>query len=188
MSEIPPTPDTPPPLSTRKRKGRGTLLLICFCTVVGGLLVTAVATKAIRLVRVTTPAMEPTLAAEDFVLVGYKRDLVEEDREKIVVFVTPRSNIPGAQTIMRPAALPGDTLSTDGRHLLINGRPRAPMPNMPTRLTPVDLSQPRVVPEGHFFALGDNPENSWDSRYFGYVPFSSVRGFSFSQPVRQEKP
>jgi signal peptidase I len=35
---------------------------------------------------------------------------------------------------------------------------------------------PLVVPEGHFFALGDNRDNSLDSRYWGFVPDSLVRG------------
>ncbi len=35
---------------------------------------------------------------------------------------------------------------------------------------------PLVVPEKHFFALGDNRDNSLDSRYWGFVPDSLVRG------------
>jgi signal peptidase I len=35
---------------------------------------------------------------------------------------------------------------------------------------------PLVVPTGHFFVLGDNRDNSLDSRYWGFVPDSLVRG------------
>ncbi len=35
---------------------------------------------------------------------------------------------------------------------------------------------PLVVPEGHFFVLGDNRDNSLDSRYWGFVPDSLMRG------------
>lgn len=35
---------------------------------------------------------------------------------------------------------------------------------------------PIVVPEGHYFMLGDNRDNSLDSRYWGFVPDSLIRG------------
>jgi signal peptidase I len=35
---------------------------------------------------------------------------------------------------------------------------------------------PMVVPDGRFFALGDNRYNSKDARYYGFVPRENVRG------------
>lgn len=45
-------------------------------------------------------------------------------------------------------------------------------PNIPT----LDDWGPFVVPEGHFFAMGDNRYNSIDARYYGFVPRKNVRG------------
>ena len=43
---------------------------------------------------------------------------------------------------------------------------------VPTR----DSWGPILVPQGHFFMLGDNRDNSVDSRYYGFVPRENVRG------------
>ncbi|MEQ1575748.1 MAG: signal peptidase I, partial [Vicinamibacterales bacterium] len=35
---------------------------------------------------------------------------------------------------------------------------------------------PATVPEGHYFMMGDNRDNSQDSRYWGFLPRSYVKG------------
>jgi signal peptidase I len=41
---------------------------------------------------------------------------------------------------------------------------------------PLDNTPVYTVPEGHYFAMGDNRDNSQDSRYWGFLPRDYVKG------------
>lgn len=45
-----------------------------------------------------------------------------------------------------------------------------------TDITVADNTEPVVVPENHFFMMGDNRDNSMDSRFFGVVPYENLEG------------
>ena len=158
-----------------------TLGLICVIFAV--IMVTGI----IKVLRIPTTAMEPTFNAGDHVAFRFKRGLNDSDRERVVCFQI--SEVPylckfmqrDEKMIKRVAALPGDTISTDGKMIFINGSPRARKGSFAINQYQIDLSSPVVIPEGFFYVLGDNDSNSLDSRMFGLVPISAVRGITIKE-------
>jgi signal peptidase I len=128
----------------------------------------------------------------------------EPERGDVVVFKLPRDN--STDYIKRVIGLPGDQIQVTHGVLYINGkaverdkvdqwvdddgirydRYRETLPNGVSYLTldrepdgPEDNTQVYEVPEDHFFMMGDNRDNSTDSRVLsavGYVPFENLVG------------
>lgn len=123
----------------------------------------------------------------------------EPERGDVVVFHPPHE--PERHYVKRLVGLPDDTLEMRNKDLFLNGlpvpepyarhvddrRPRfhpdmkwqsnhliaaPPMEYRPTR----DNWGPIVVPPQHYFMLGDNRDNSEDSRYWGFVPRDQIQG------------
>lgn len=116
-------------------------------------------------------------------------------RNDLLVFDWPVD--PSKAFVKRVVGLPGDTLVMRSGVLLRNQVPqqepyavRAPLSGEGIR----NHWGPIVVPPAHVFVLGDNRENSLDSRYWGFVPDSLVRGtpwivyFSYAPDASQRFP
>lgn len=125
--------------------------------------------------------------------------LGEPDRGDIVVFVPPHE--PTKNYVKRLLGLPGDTLAMREKVLYLNGEPVtepyaqhgdpldvhapgmrwqlghlvAPAERMRYRPTR-DNWGPIVVPAGQYFVLGDNRDDSEDSRYWGFIEDGSIKG------------
>jgi signal peptidase I len=138
--------------------------------------------------KIPSGSMEPTLLVGDHLLVlkcayGIRIPLVGKylveysspKRGDIIVFVYPRD--PKKDFIKRVMALPGESVQIIGRTIYINGKPiRDPWGVWSENDLLRGNFGPVTVPQGHYFVLGDNRDNSMDSRYWGFVPKSNILG------------
>jgi len=108
-------------------------------------------------------------------------------RGHIVVFKYPEE--PERDFIKRVIGLPGETIELRQRQIYVNGAPldepyvRFMEPNelgAPTgEAAESDVRRrygPVTVPDGQYFVMGDNRDNSQDSRYWGFLPRAYIKG------------
>ncbi len=109
------------------------------------------------------------------VLIPFK----EPEKGDIVVFEYPED--PSKDFIKRVVAVEGDTVSIVDKQLYVNGKPVAdePYAQYSTLPTHADNMKEIVVPEDKLFVMGDNRDNSHDSRFWGFVDLSAVKGEAF---------
>jgi signal peptidase I len=105
-------------------------------------------------------------------------------RGDIVVFKYPED--PERDFIKRVIGLPGETLEVREKKVYINGAPIAEAyvhylepAGAYSEVTSFDVRDrygPVTIPDGHYFVMGDNRDNSQDSRYWGFLPRHYVKG------------
>jgi signal peptidase I len=133
-------------------------------------------------------SMEPTVLIGDHLIVsriGYDAGIPFTDvhvplwrnpkRQQIIVFKAPLPQEGYPDFIKRAIGLPGDTIEIRAGVVYVNGQAlaetyRQDPPN------PNEFRGPWHVPAGEYFMMGDNRENSYDSRYWGFVPRANVIG------------
>ena len=117
-------------------------------------------------------SMEPTLLPHDRVLVNkFLYRFRAPERGDIIVLRYPRD--PGRNYIKRIIGLPGDRVHLQDGRLLING---VPVEEVYINGMATGDYGPEKVPADSFFVLGDNRNNSEDSRAFGFLKHDLVVG------------
>ncbi|MCL6634947.1 MAG: signal peptidase I [Peptococcaceae bacterium] len=118
-------------------------------------------------------SMEPTLQEHDRIIVSKLNYRFQEPkRGDIVVFKYPRD--PKRNFVKRLIAVGGETVAIKNSRLYINGQPVAE-DYLPKGLRFADYG-PVEVPPGTYFMLGDNRNNSDDSRVWGFLPKDLIVG------------
>lgn len=167
----------------RNERKRGVLEYLVILAVAFVLVFGVIKPFVVEAFRVPSESMVPTLEVRDrFLANKFVYRFTEPERGDIVVFESVEPNASGEfdTLVKRVVGLPGDVIEVRGGSLLVNGEPRdEPYLNIDVV---VDINAPygpKEVPEGTFFALGDNRGNSLDSRFYGPVPMENLKGEAF---------
>jgi len=161
------------------------------------LLALFIRTFVVQAFKIPSSSMEPTLLVGDHILVnkfiyGVKLPFVrntiipvsEPERGDVIVFIYPED--PSKDFIKRVIGVGGDKVEIIDERLFVNDR-QVPDENAVYRRNSRSFVNPGskynfgpiTVPEGHYFVLGDNRNNSQDSRFWGFVPERLIKGEAF---------
>jgi signal peptidase I len=155
-----------------------------------------VRTFVVQAFKIPSGSMEPNLLIGDHLLVNkfvsaptlwtMEKTLLPIDdihRGDVIVFKHPKT--PDRDLIKRTIGLPGETIELRDRRVYVDGKPldepytQYLLPAGLEDLTEGDVRRnfgPLTVPAGHYFMMGDNRDNSEDSRYWGSLPRDHVKG------------
>lgn len=130
---------------------------------------------------IPSESMLPTLKIGDHLIIDkifYEiKGIGELKRGDIVVFDPPPSANSKTEIpfIKRIIGLPGETISIKNGTVYINGEPL----NEPYILEkPRANFQPLIIPDNTIFLMGDNRNNSFDSRFWGPLPVENIIGIA----------
>jgi len=199
MSETKEAPAPPMPRHSSTREWYESLL-------VAGIFVLFVRTFVVQTYQVPTGSMEKTILVGDHLLVNKfafaprlpalakwmpYRDVRRGD---IIVFKKPGDDVnPGNVLVKRAVAGPGNTVQVRDKALFVDDKPadgpyvQHIYPDLYRKGDPEasemgllrDQYGPYTVPAGDFFGMGDNRDNSLDSRFWGPIPRPNIFGRPF---------
>ena len=168
--------------------------------VIAVILALFIRTFVVQAFKIPTGSMEENLLIGDHLLVnkfvfGPTGSAVERAllpvttvrRGDVIVFKYPEE--PERDFIKRVVGLPGDRLELREKKVYINGVPldepyvgflQPPaLPSEQHEQTSYDVRDrygPVTVPANRYFVMGDNRDNSQDSRYWGFLPRENIKG------------
>ena len=165
--------------------------------IIAVVLALVVRTWVFQAFKIPTGSMEKNLLVGDHLIVnkmvnapsvsGVERALLPGrgiERGDVIVFKYPQD--PERDFIKRVIGLPGERLEMHQKKVFIDGKPLdepyvqflepPPVAGIPRTDDLRAEYGPVTVPQGQYFMMGDNRDNSEDSRYWGFLPATYVKG------------
>jgi len=154
-------------------------------------------TFLVQAFKIPSGSMKPTLLVGDHLLVNkftygvkipfIRKTLIPIDdprRGDIVVFIYPVDR--SKDFIKRVIGVAGDIIEVRNKKIYLNGSVcddgygiHTDTLSFPASIQPRDNFGPVTVPAGHIFVMGDNRDQSYDSRFWGFVKLEDVLGKAF---------
>lgn len=154
-------------------------------------------TFVVQAFKIPSGSMKPTLLIGDHLLVNkftygvkipfIRKTLISLDdpeRGDIVVFIYPVDR--KKDFIKRVVGIAGDTIEIRDKKIYLNSSLYNDGHGVytdglvfPASIQPRDNFGPVSVPDGHIFVMGDNRDQSYDSRFWGFVNLEDVLGKAF---------
>ena len=155
-------------------------------------------TFVVQAFKIPSGSMIRTLLIGDHILVNKfiygirnpitRKAWIELERPEpgdIIVFIYPLDR--DKDFIKRVIAVAGDTVEIRNKKVYVNGKLMPDPPTsqhtdpriIPAGIQPRDNFGPVTVPPDSLFVMGDNRDQSYDSRFWGFVPLEDVKGYAF---------
>lgn len=176
---------------------RSTIKEYAEAIIVAILIALFIRTFVVQAFKIPSGSMKPTLLIGDHILVnkfiyGVKIPYIQKtlipiskpERGDIIVFIYPEDRT--KDFIKRVIGMGGDTIEIRNKQIFLNGTPYQDSFGVytdefviPGSMQPRDNLGPVRVPEGSLFVMGDNRDQSYDSRFWGFVDLRDVMGKAF---------
>jgi len=182
------TEQTPPPKSSVREWTEALIIALILALIIRAFLLQAY--------RIPSSSMEDTLLKGDHILATkynygmtvpftthklWGKDIVPQ-RGDVIIFSFPNNT--SVDFVKRVIGLPGDTIAVRNKKVIVNGQELSLGHEKYTDPYIVTEGQGRirdnmpevVVQKGHVFAMGDNRDQSYDSRFWGQLPVENIKG------------
>lgn len=161
------------------------------------LIAVVIRTFIVQAYKIPSRSMVPTLVVGDHLLVSkfiygvkipfFRKTIIPVSNPKrgdIIVFVYPADR--SKDFIKRVIGVEGDKIEIRNKKILLNDQQYKDSFGIftdsrvfPSTMQPRDNYGPVVIPAGSLFVLGDNRDESADSRFWGFVDLKDVEGKAF---------
>lgn len=182
---------------SQRKKSKSTFREYLEAFAIAIILALFIRTFVVQAFKIPSGSMLPTLQIGDHLLVskfiyGVKipvsgktlLPIKDPKRNDVIVFKYPKDR--SVDYIKRVIGVPGDTIEIKNKQVYINSQPiEDPHAHFSSKsiikgsISPRDNMSPIVVPAEKVFVMGDNRDNSHDSRFWGFVDQKDILGKAF---------